>query len=124
MSKTSSPRDQQIITRILRLPRPLRILLASVPAVALVALLQPMVDLIYLQLFFNESTVQVPSWILAAFGFAMYFAGWVFLVGLPGDDMAQRRGAVWYLSLSILIIAILMMYYAAQIFVNIEAFSG
>lgn len=117
-------RDRRFVTRVLSLPRPARILLAALPAVALVALLQPMVDLIYLRLFFNETTVQLPAWILAAFGLAMYFAGWMFLVGLPGDDMTQKRGAVLYLALSIMIFALLMIYYALQIIMNVEAFAG
>lgn len=124
-SAASSPaRDRRFVSRVLSLPRPTRILLAALPAVALVALLQPMIDLIYLRLFFSESTVQLPAWILAAFGLIMYFAGWMFLVGLPGDDMTQKRGAVLYLSLSILIIALLMIYYALQIIDNVEAFAG
>jgi hypothetical protein len=120
----SIPPDRRFVMRVLALPRAVRILLAALPAIALVALLQPMVDLIYINLFFNESTVVIPAWILAAFGLAMYFAGWVFLVGLPGDDMTQKRGAMLFIALSLIIVAMLMVYYALQIINNVGAFAG
>jgi hypothetical protein len=85
------------IDRLLRLPRPVRVLLAALPAVAVALLVQPVIDSIYLRFFFDEATLAAPAWLIALLATVMYFAGWVFLVGTPGSPPVQSRGLTLYL---------------------------
>ena len=89
---------------VLTMPRVIRMIIAIIPALAAVFLVQPVVDTLYLRFFFTTETRMIPALILAAVAVAMYFAGWVFVVGIPGEEPKITRGLIWYLSLSAAII--------------------
>lgn len=108
------PLGERLLNRLLTLPRLARILIAAVPAIAFAALIQPVVDAVYLRFFFDEETRTSPAWVISFFAIGMYFAGWYFIVGYRGVEVSQRRGAVWYVVLSIAIIALVVVWYVVQ----------
>jgi hypothetical protein len=122
-----SPERRRIhlMDNVLKLPRIVRILIAAVPALALVLVFQPIVDQIYLRLFFSPETINVPGIIIAVMAVLMYFAGWIFIVGYSGEermpDDRDRRAAFWYLVLSTLIILLGLAYYLVS---TLSALSG
>lgn len=82
--------------QVLNLPRITRILLALIFALATILALSPVIDEIYLRLFFTEETAIVPSLVTAAVGFIMYFAGWQLIVGTVGEENEAKTVIVWY----------------------------
>jgi hypothetical protein len=102
------------IDRLLRLPRPVRVLLAALPAVAVALLVQPVIDSIYLRFFFDEATLAAPAWLIALLATLMYFAGWVFLVGMPGSPPLRSRGLTLYLIVTAAVFILTPVLYGLQ----------
>lgn len=80
-----------------RLPRLARVLWVFVTAVMVVLVLSPLVDRIYIEHFFDEATVIVPSYISVFFGALAYLWGWVSWVGAAGEReiVPTRSGQVF-----------------------------
>ena len=83
---------------LLCLPRPARIGVAALLALAVTLALSPVIDALYLRFFFDDATRGLPALIAAGFGLAMYRVGWWVLVGTRGEQPARhRRALLWYL---------------------------
>ncbi len=82
-SKRTDPSRIRSINWLFNLPRSVRIVLNGVFALSVTLALFPVVDEIYLRLFFNESTVLVPALVSVSFGLAMYLAGWMLIATSP-----------------------------------------
>ncbi|MGB1285725.1 MAG: hypothetical protein ACPG7F_04245 [Aggregatilineales bacterium] len=65
---------------ILGLPRLTRIFIVMIFSVAITMLIFAPVDNIYLQNFFDESTLMLPSLVSVAGGLLMYMAGWILII--------------------------------------------
>lgn len=91
-----SSRVTRFAQQILMLPRFSRILLAGVFALATTLAISPIVDELYLQHFYSEATVVLPSLIAAAIGLVMYIIGWQLVVGTVGEDTEAKTAIVWY----------------------------
>lgn len=124
MAARKKPTERQprpgVIARLLALPRPARMLLAAVPALAVVLIVQPVVDSIYLRFFFNDTTIGIPAWLIAGLSVLMYFAGWVFLVGMPGTTPERSRGLTLYLIVSILLVILTPSVYIARWLISLN----
>ncbi len=94
------------VALLLRLPRFGRLLLAALPALAVAIVTQPIVDQIYLNNFFSERTVVLPSLIIAGLALGTYFIGWVIYVGTPGQTPTANRRVLAYLLMSLIVIVI------------------
>lgn len=97
---------ERMIDSILSLPRLVRIIIAALFALCVTLALSPMIDMIYMELFFNPQTVIAPSLVSAAFGLAMYVLGWRFLVGTVGEKPEVRLFVLWYIVLGLIAIAV------------------
>ncbi len=96
----------RVIDWILSLPRIIRIVIAIVFALCVTLALSPMIDMIYMESFFNPETVIVPSLVSAAFGLAMYVLGWRFLIGTVGEKPQARLFVLWYIALGLMAFAV------------------
>ena len=94
-----------LIRKILALPRLLRIIIISIFALALTAVVFPAVDFAYMEHFFSESTKILPSFVSTGVGIIMYGVGWWLLVGIRGERRPVRIGVFLYVLAGILIIA-------------------
>jgi len=94
-----------LIRKILGLPRLLRIVIISIFALALTAVVFPAVDFAYMEHFFSESTKILPSFVSTGVGIIMYGVGWWLLVGMRGERRPERIGVFFYVLAGILIIA-------------------
>lgn len=88
--------------RILRLPRLLRVLIAAVFALMTTLLLMPIIDLVYIDNFFNPSTIILPALIASGIGLVVYVAGWRLLIGTVGESLNARPATLIYLALGVL----------------------
>ena len=94
-----------LIRKILGLPRLLRIVIISIFALALTAVVFPAVDFAYMEHFFSENTKILPSFVSTGVGIIMYGVGWWLLVGMRGEQRPERIGVFFYVLAGILIIA-------------------
>lgn len=62
-------------------------------AVLLVLVASPLVDRLYIQYFFDDATVIVPSYVSVFLGAIAYLWGWVAIVGVVGDS--HRPTTIW-----------------------------
>ncbi len=76
-----------------------RILVCAVIALAATLTIRPLIDLIYLNNFYDPATVIVPAWIATAVGIAVYALGWRLVVGIAGETPQPSRFAAYYLVL-------------------------
>lgn len=81
---------------VLGLPRLVRILIAAFFALATTFALREVVDEIYIEYFFSESTRILPSFVSAGFGLLMYVIGWQLIVGTIGEDRQAKMATVGY----------------------------
>lgn len=93
---------ERVIVDLLEMPRIARIFVVTFFALALTLVLSPIIDAIYLDRFFDERTVIVPSLVAAAFGFVMYAVGWVLVVGWQGSDQRPRASIFAYVLVGML----------------------
>jgi hypothetical protein len=97
----SAQRSRNDVEMILGLPRIVRMILIIIPTFALVVILQPIVDTIYLRYFFTMETRGAASIITAALALIFFLAGWWLIVGTVGEQPEQRRATQVYLYLCI-----------------------
>ncbi|PJF26192.1 MAG: hypothetical protein CUN53_08950 [Phototrophicales bacterium] len=86
-----------MVRRTLRFSRIGRILVCAVIALATTVTIRPLIDLVYLDYFYDPGTVIVPAWIATAVGIAVYAVGWRLVVGMAGEVPQPNRAAVYYL---------------------------
>jgi hypothetical protein len=65
----------------LKRPRLTRIVVVWVVALGFVAVMFPVIDEVYLRFLYRLDAPMIPALITAAFGCAVYLAGWLLLVG-------------------------------------------
>lgn len=101
MSEKPNPTNDswraRMIAQMLALPRITRLLITTVFAVSATLAVSPLIDEVYLQAFFSEDTIIVPSLIAGSIGVLMYAAGYYFIVGLAGEKPKQHPFAIWYI---------------------------
>lgn len=104
------------VTQLLRLPRIVRILIASLCGVAITFAIFPIVDWVYLEYFFTESTRILPSFVSVGIGIIIYMIGWRMLVGTVGEEPRVRLAVFWYLVVgfvaAVVVIALLLQGYS------------
>lgn len=83
------------VRKILDWPRFIRIAIISVFALAVTALVFPLVDFIYMSNFFSEETRILPSFVSAAFAIITYILGWWLIVGMRGERRPERIAAIF-----------------------------
>jgi hypothetical protein len=93
---------------VLRLPRLARVGLVSLVALSVTVALFPLVDSVYVQFFFNQATVILPSLVSAGFGLVMYIVGWWLVVGTVGEAPPARTGVLWYAAFGLLAIVLII----------------
>lgn len=96
----------QWVQRILGLSRLWRLAFVVLSSLALVAVIFPAVDYIYLERFFSVDTRLLPSLVSASAMLLMYGAGYILLVGWRGEVPPARRIIVLYVLLGFLMIGI------------------
>ena len=96
------PLSQQIINRLVRLPRVARALIVMFFALMVTLALSPLVDAIYLTYFYQYETRVVPSLVSAAFGLTVYVIGWWLMVGTLGERPIARIALLWYCGIGVL----------------------
>lgn len=106
-SDTSVPTFWEQITSMNRL---LRLLMVVIFSMTTVLATSPLIDTLYLQLFFTPETRILPSLISMGFGLMMYMWGWIYLVGSSGQPIMISRGLKWYVYIGILTIIIVLLW--------------
>ncbi len=91
---------------ILSLPRVWRLVFVVLSSLALVAVIFPAVDYIYLERFFSVDTRVLPSLISALAMLFMYGAGYILLVGWRGELPPARWVVLLYVLLGFLMMGI------------------
>lgn len=104
---TSLPTFWEQITTMNRL---LRLLVVVIFSMTTVLATSPLIDTLYLQLFFTPETRILPSLISMGFGLMMYMWGWIYLVGSSGQPIMISRGLKWYVYIGILTIIIVLLW--------------
>jgi hypothetical protein len=94
--------------RVLRLPRALRVLIAGVFALLTTLLLTPIIDLIYVNNFFNPSTVILPALVACSIGLVVYVIGWRLIIGTVGETLMVRPATLIYLIAGVLALALVV----------------
>lgn len=89
---------------MLKQPRITRIVTAAGAAVLLTLLVVPLIDRVYLDNFFTQSTVIVPALLASAIGLVWYGVGWWLLVGMRGSMPVARPVTAGYLVVSAIIV--------------------
>lgn len=107
------PVSLRLVRGVLKLPRPVRILLVAVFALAVTFALSPVIDAVYLRYFFSETTRILPSLVAAAAGLVMYALGWVVMIGTVGETPPERILVLWYSGLGLLVVALVIIMLAA-----------
>jgi len=93
-----------LIRKILDWPRLLRIVIICIFAIAVTAVLFPLVDFIYMENFFNEQTVIIPSFVSSGVGIIVFGIGWWLLVGIRGERRPERTAVFFYMLFGVLVI--------------------
>ncbi|MBI5669768.1 MAG: hypothetical protein HZC41_17360 [Chloroflexi bacterium] len=107
------PVTLRLVRGVLKLPRPLRMMLVAVFALAVTFAVSPVIDAVYIRYFFSETTRVVPSLVAAAAGLVMYALGWVVLIGTVGETPPERILVLWYSGLGLLVVALVIIMLAA-----------
>jgi len=98
------PYATYLVRKILNWSRLLRIIIISIFGVAVTAAVFPLVDAVYINRFFDESTRILPSFVSVGIGIIMYGLGWWLLVGIRGEKRPERIAALIYVLVGILVI--------------------
>jgi hypothetical protein len=93
-----------LVRKILGWPRLLRIILISIFALAVTASVFPLVDFIYMENYFNEQTVILPSFVSAGLGIITFGVGWWLMVGIRGERRPERTAVFLYMVFGLLVI--------------------
>lgn len=97
-----------LMRKVLNWSRGARIIIISIFGVAVTAAVFPLIDLIYVERFFNPDMRILPSFISVGLGMAMYVVGWVFIVGTRGEKPPERMGVIIYMLAGILIVSFVL----------------
>src|SRR5690348_1434680 len=79
------PYATYLMRKVLNWSRRARIITISMFGVAVTAAVFPLIDLVYVERFFNPDMRVLPSFISVGLGMTMYIVGWVLLVGTRGE---------------------------------------
>ena len=93
-----------LMRKMLNWSRRTRIILISIFGISVTAAVFPLVDLLYVERFFNPDTRVLPSLISVGLGMMMYIVGWVLLVGTRGEKPPERIGVIIYMLVGVLIV--------------------
>lgn len=93
---------------VLNRSRLTRVLMVSLFGLATTLAVFPIVDYVYLEHFFNEGTVILPSLVSVGAGIIMYILGWRLIVGTIGEDRPVRPAVFWYTVVGILAILLVI----------------
>ncbi|HVU09981.1 MAG TPA: hypothetical protein VHD90_01835 [Phototrophicaceae bacterium] len=107
-SSPPQPFSLRVVNRVLRLPRLSRIILAVLFALAVTLAVTPIIDGIYLNSFFDESTRVAPSLVSTALGIVFYFIGWRLIVGYAGEEPSARPAVFFYVIGGILLVILVV----------------
>jgi hypothetical protein len=108
LSAYNQPLWLDIINRLLKLPRFVRIIIAGIFALATTLALSPLVDYIYLSYLFTEESRLLPSLVSAGAGLGMYLVGWWLLVGGVDQVPPARRVLLLYVMVGVLIVCLVI----------------
>jgi hypothetical protein len=100
---SSDPLEVRIVRQLAALPRLVRILLCAWVGIVVTAAVSAVVDYLYLNFLFDESTRILPSLVSAGIGIIVYGIGWWLMVGSIGAQTSVRRASIWYLLVGVLI---------------------
>lgn len=109
-SKQPNPPLQTFWDQITTMNRLLRLLVVVIFAMMTVLATSPLIDSLYLQLFFTPETRILPSLISMGAGLIMYVWGWIYLVGSSGQPIMISRGLKWYIYIGLLTIGIVLLW--------------
>lgn len=98
------PLASWIVTR----PRLHRILLVALFSLAVVLLAFPVVDNVYINLFFSEATRILPSLVAAGLGALMYIVGWRLIIGTRGETPAVHPLVLVYCLFGVIVIILVV----------------
>lgn len=93
-----------IVTR----PRLTRILVVALFSLGVVLLAFPIVDNVYINLFFNEATRILPSLVAAGLGAVMYIAGWRLIIGTRGETPVVHPLVLVYCLFGVIVIVLVV----------------
>jgi hypothetical protein len=97
------------------------VVFASVLVLAL--LLQPIVDTVYLNYFYQQgvSSTELPAWIVAIVCLSLYMAGYVFIIGTPRTPPEVGRPQRLYVMITAILIVICLLWLIAQLVTGLSA---
>lgn len=98
------PYATYLMRKVLNWSRRARIITISMFGVAVTAAVFPLIDLVYVERFFNPDMRVLPSFISVGLGMTMYIVGWVLLVGTRGEKPPERIGVIIYMLVGVLIV--------------------
>lgn len=98
------PYATYLMRKVLNWSRSARIITISMFGVAVTAAVFPLIDLVYVERFFNPDMRVLPSFISVGLGMTMYIVGWVLLVGTRGEKPPERIGVIIYMLVGVLIV--------------------
>ncbi len=90
--------SEKLVSRIVHLPRVIRVLIVGIFALAVTLAVSPLVDLIYDRYFFSMNTLMAPALVTAFLGLGMYLIGWWLIVGTVGETPPAHMRVLWYFS--------------------------
>ncbi len=102
------PLSQQLINRLVALPRVARVLIVALFALMVTLALSPLVDTIYLTYFYSYETRIIPSLVSASFGLVVYVIGWWLMVGTLGERPIARIALLWYCGTGLLALLVVV----------------
>jgi hypothetical protein len=102
------PGWRQVTLFVLNIPRPLRLILTGVFALAVTLALSPLIDEAYLRYLYDPSTRVLPSLVSVGFGLAMYALGWFWLIGTVGDRPPVRWTVLPYMLIGIVAVVVVL----------------
>lgn len=118
------PFPLQLVQRVLRLPRLVRIVICAFFALCVTLSLSPLIDALYLEYLYTPQTVIAPALVSAAFGLAMYTLGWRLVIGTVGENPGARFLTLWYLLIGITaVLVIIILLISGITLLNIAASS-
>lgn len=110
-----TPRNT-LVNLVMKRSRITRTAFVFVGALALAMLLLPVVDQLFYKvggIYIGESSA--PSWIVMIFCMVLYFSGYVFVLGAPGNPPEESRSQRIYITTVFAIILLTIIWYAVQL---------
>lgn len=108
----------RVVKIVLDLPRLIRIGISAVFAIATTMAIREVVDEIYLNYFFSESTRIIPSLVTAAVGLLMYVIGWQLIVGTLGEDRQAKVITAYYLLIGVFAMMLVVLWVVRLSIIN------